>query len=148
MGYGLGASLGAKVGKPDKTVVNIAGDGCFRMNMNEIATAVRHNIPVIQVVINNHVLGMVRQWQTLFYGKRYSNTILNDNVDFVKLAEAMGAVGIRVTKKEELEPAVRKAIELGRPVVIDCIIDKDDKVFPMVPAGAAIEEVFDQDDLK
>ena len=148
MGYGLGAAIGAKVGRPDKTVINIAGDGCFRMNMNEIATAARYNIPVIEVVINNHVLGMVRQWQTLFYGKRYSNTILNDNVDFVKLAEAMGAVGIRVTRKEELEPAVRKAIELGRPVVIDCIIDKDDKVLPMVPAGAAIEEVFDQDDLK
>ena len=136
------------MGCPEKTVINIAGDGCFRMNMNEIATAARYNIPVIEVVINNHVLGMVRQWQTLFYGKRYSNTILNDNVDFVKLAEAMGAVGIRVTKKEEFEPALRKAMELGRPVVIDCIIDKDDKVFPMVPAGAAIEEVFDQDDLK
>lgn len=136
------------MGCPEKTVINIAGDGCFRMNMNEIATAARYNIPVIEVVINNHVLGMVRQWQTLFYGKRYSNTILNDNVDFVKLAEAMGAVGIRVTKKEEFEPTLRKAMELGRPVVIDCIIDKDDKVFPMVPAGAAIEEVFDQDDLK
>ena len=148
MGYGLGAAIGAKVGCPEKTVINIAGDGCFRMNMNEIATAARYNIPVIEVVINNHVLGMVRQWQTLFYGKRYSNTILNDNVDFVKLTEAMGAVGIRVTKKEEFEPALRKAMELGRPVVIDCIIDKDDKVFPMVPAGAAIEEVFDQDDLK
>lgn len=148
MGYGLGAGIGAKIGCPEKTVVNVAGDGCFRMNMNEIATAARYNIPVIEVVINNHVLGMVRQWQTLFYGKRYSNTILNDNVDFVKLAEAMGAVGIRVTKKEEFEPTLRKAMELGRPVVIDCIIDKDDKVFPMVPAGAAIEEVFDQDDLK
>ena len=136
------------MGRPEKTVIIIAGDGCFRMNMNEIATAARYNIPVIEVVINNHVLGMVRQWQTLFYGKRYSNTILNDNVDFVKLAEAMGAVGIRVTKKEEFEPTLRKAMELGRPVVIDCIIDKDDKVFPMVPAGAAIEEVFDQDDLK
>ena len=148
MGYGLGAAIRARAGRRGKTVRNIAGDGCCRMNMNEIVTAARYNIPVIEVVINNHVLGMVRQWQTLFYGKRYSNTILNDNVDFVKLAEAMGAVGIRVTKKEELEPAVRKAIELGRPVVIDCIIDKDDKVFPMVPAGAAIEEVFDQDDLK
>ena len=136
------------MGCKDKTVINIAGDGCFRMNMNEIATATRYNIPVIELIINNHVLGMVRQWQTLFYGKRYSNTILNDNVDFVKLAEAMGAVGIRVTKKEEFEPTLRKAMELGRPVVIDCIIDKDDKVFPMVPAGAAIEEVFDQDDLK
>lgn len=148
MGYGLGASLGAKLGCPDKTVINIAGDGCFRMNMNEIATAARYNIPIIQVVINNHVLGMVRQWQTLFYEKRYSHTILNDAVDFVKLAEAMGAEGIRVTKKEEVAPALEKAIALGRPVVIDCQIDCDDKVFPMVPAGAAIEEAFDQDDLK
>lgn len=148
MGYGLGACLGAKLGCPDKTVINIAGDGCFRMNMNEIATAARYNIPIVQVVINNHVLGMVRQWQTLFYEKRYSHTILNDAVDFVKLAEAMGAEGIRVTKKEEVAPAVEKAIALGRPVVIDCQIDCDDKVFPMVPAGAAIEEAFDQDDLK
>lgn len=148
MGYGLGASLGAKLGCPDKTVINVAGDGCFRMNMNEIATAARYNIPIIQVVINNHVLGMVRQWQTLFYEKRYSHTILNDAVDFVKLAEAMGAEGIRVTKKEEVAPALEKAIALGRPVVIDCQIDCDDKVFPMVPAGAAIEEAFDQDDLK
>ena len=147
MGYGLGASLGAKVGRPEKTVINIAGDGCFRMNMNEIATASRYNIPIIQVVINNHVLGMVRQWQTLFYGKRYSNTILNDAVDFVKLAEAMGAVGIRVTKKEEVAPALEKAMSLGRPVGIDCVIDQDDKVFPMVPAGDSIENVFDQEDL-
>ena len=148
MGYGLGASLGAKLGCPDKTVINIAGDGCFRMNMNEIATAVRYNIPIIQVVINNHVLGMVRQWQTLFYDKRYSHTILNDAVDFVKLAEAMGAEGILVTKKEEVLPALKKAMAAGKPVVIECQIDSDDKVFPMVPAGAAIEEVFDQDDLK
>ncbi|MCI7812268.1 MAG: biosynthetic-type acetolactate synthase large subunit [Lachnospiraceae bacterium] len=147
MGYGLGASIGAKVGKPDKTVINIAGDGCLRMNMNEIATAARYNIPIIEVVINNHVLGMVRQWQTLFYGERYSNTVLNDAVDFVKLAEAMGAVGIRVTKKEEVAPALEKAIALQRPVVIDCQIDCDDKVFPMVSPGAAIEEAFDQDDL-
>lgn len=147
MGYGLGASLGAKMGCPDKTVINIAGDGCFRMNMNEIATAARYNIPVIQVVINNHVLGMVRQWQTLFYGKRYSNTVLNDAVDFVKLAEAMGAVGMRVTKKEEVAPAIENAISLGRPVVIDCVIDCDDKVFPMVSPGASIEDAFDQDDL-
>ncbi len=148
MGYGLGASIGAKVGCPDKTVINIAGDGCFRMNMNEIATAARYNIPIIQVVINNHVLGMVRQWQTLFYGKRYSNTILNDAVDYVKLAEAMGAVGMRITKKEEVAPAIRKALSLGRPVVIDCVIHEDDKVFPMVPAGVSLDEVFDQDDIK
>ncbi|MDO4344024.1 MAG: biosynthetic-type acetolactate synthase large subunit [Eubacteriales bacterium] len=148
MGYGLGAAIGAKVGRPEKTVINIAGDGCFRMNMNEIATAARYNIPIIEVVINNHVLGMVRQWQTLFYQERYSQTVLNDAVDFVKLAEAMGAVGIRVSKKEELRPALEKAISLGRPVVLDCQIDQDDKVFPMVPAGAPIEEVFDQDDMK
>lgn len=147
MGYGLGAALGAKTANPGKTVINVAGDGCFRMNMNEIATAARYNIPVIQVVINNHVLGMVRQWQTLFYGKRYSQTVLNDAVDFVKLAEAMGAEGIRVTKKEEFAPALERAIALGRPVVIDCVIDCDDKVFPMVPAGASIDTVFDQDDL-
>ena len=147
MGYGLGAAIGAKTANPDKTVINIAGDGCFRMNMNEIATAARYNIPVIQVVINNHVLGMVRQWQTLFYGKRYSQTVLNDAVDFVKLAEAMGAEGIRVTRKEELAPALEYALKLGKPIVIDCIIDCDDKVFPMVPAGQPIETVFDQDDL-
>lgn len=148
MGYGLGAAIGAKTGRPEKTVINIAGDGCFRMNMNEIATAVRYNIPIIEVVINNHVLGMVRQWQTLFYQQRYSATVLNDGVDFVKLAEAMGATGIRVSEKSELRPALEKAISLGRPVVIDCQIDRDEKVFPMVPAGAPIEEVFDQDDLK
>ena len=148
MGYGLGASLGAKTGRPDKTVVNIAGDGCFRMNMNEIATATRHNIPVIQVVINNHVLGMVRQWQTLFYGKRYSATVLNDAVDFVKLAEAMGAKAYRVTKKEEFEPALREAIKLNVPVLIDCQIDSDDKVWPMVAPGAAISEAFSEEDLE
>ena len=148
MGYGLGAALGAKSGRPDKVVVNIAGDGCFRMNMNEIATAVRHNIPVIQVVINNHVLGMVRQWQNLFYGQRYSATVLNDAVDFVKLAEAMGAEGIRATTQEEFKSAFEKAMNLGRPVVIDCQIDSDDKVWPMVAPGAAISEAFDEADLK
>ncbi len=147
MGYGLGASMGAKMGRPDKTVINIAGDGCFRMNMNEIATAARYNIPIIQVVINNHVLGMVRQWQTLFYGQRYSNTTLNDQVDFVKLAEALGAKGIRVTKKEEVADAIRQAIELNAPVVIECQIDSDDKVFPMVAPGAAISEAFSAEDL-
>ena len=148
MGYGLGAAIGAKMGNPDKVVINVAGDGCFRMNMNEIATATRNDIPLIQVVINNQVLGMVRQWQTLFYEGRYSNTVLKDKVDFVKLAEAMGAVGIRVTKKEELQEALAKAIELNTTVVLDCMIDCDDKVFPMVPAGANIEDAFDEDDLK
>ena len=147
MGYGLGAAIGAKFGRPDKVVVNIAGDGCFRMNMNEVATAARNNLPLIEIVINNHVLGMVRQWQTLFYDHRYSSTILDDKVDFVKFAESMGAVGIRVTKKEEVGPAVEKAIALNTTVVLDCQIDCDDKVFPMVPAGAPIEEVFDAEDL-
>lgn len=147
MGYGLGAAIGAKFGRPEKVVVNVAGDGCFRMNMNEVATAARNNMPLIEIVINNHVLGMVRQWQTLFYDHRYSNTMLEDKVDFVKFAESMGAVGIRVTKKEEVGPAIEKAIELNTTVVIDCQIDRDDKVFPMVPAGAPIEEVFDEDDL-
>ncbi|MCM1411629.1 MAG: biosynthetic-type acetolactate synthase large subunit [Lachnospiraceae bacterium] len=148
MGYGLGACIGAQVGQPDKICINIAGDGCFRMNMNELATASRYNIPIIQVVINNHVLGMVRQWQTLFYGKRYSQTVLNDKVDFCKVAEALGCAAIRVTTKEEMEPAIRRAIDLKAPVLIECMIPEDDKVFPMVPAGAPIAEVFDGDDLK
>ena len=147
MGYGLGACIGAQLGQPDKLCINIAGDGCFRMNMNELATASRYNIPIIQVVINNHVLGMVRQWQTLFYGKRYSQTVLSDKVDFCKVAEGLGCEAIRVTRKEEVEPAIEKAIALKAPVLIECIIPEDDKVFPMVPAGAPIAEVFDGDDL-
>lgn len=143
MGYGLGACIGAKMGLKDKTVINIAGDGCFRMNMNELATATRHNIPIIEVVINNHVLGMVRQWQTLFYGERYSNTVLDDMVDYVKLAEAMGAKAFRVTQKEEFEPALKEAIALNVPCLIDCQIEKDDKVFPMVSPGASLADTFD-----
>ncbi len=148
MGYGLGAAIGAKVANPDKTVINVAGDGCFRMNMNELATAGRYHIPVIELVINNHVLGMVRQWQTLFYGKRYSATVLDDSVDYVKVAEALGAVGMRVTRKEAFAPALEKALSLGEPVLIDCVIDCDDKVFPMVSPGAAIETAFDEEDLQ
>lgn len=147
MGYGLGACIGAKVGRPDKICINIAGDGCFRMNMNELATASRYNIPIIQVIINNHVLGMVRQWQTLFYGQRYSQTVLDDKVDFCKVSEGLGCTAIRVTKKEEVAPALKKAIELNSPVVIECMIPEDDKVFPMVPAGAPISEAFDEDDM-
>ena len=148
MGYGLGAAIGAKMGCKDKTVINIAGDGCFRMNMNEIATATRYNIPVVEVIINNHVLGMVRQWQTLYYGKRYSQTVLNDSVDYVKIAEAMGAKAYRVTQKEELAPVLKEAISLNIPVVIDCQIGCDDKVFPMVSPGAPIADAFDDTDLK
>ncbi len=148
MGFGLGACMGAKVGMPENITINIAGDGCFRMNMQEVATAARYNIPIIEVVINNHVLGMVRQWQTLFYDKRYSNTILNDGVDFVKVAEALGATGMRATNLAEFEDALKKAIELNKPVVIECLIDQDDKVWPMVAAGAALETCFDKNDLE
>ena len=148
MGYGLGAAIGAKMGCPDKTVVNIAGDGCFRMNMNEIATAVRCGRPLVQIVLNNHVLGMVRQWQTLFYGHRYSHTVLNDAVDFVKISEGMGAKAVRVTKMEEVEPALKEALSSNGPVVLDCWIDQDLSVFPMVAAGDDIDNVFDEEDLK
>ena len=147
MGYGLGAAIGAKVGCKDKTVINIAGDGCFRMNMNEVATATRYNIPVIEIIFNNHVLGMVRQWQDLFYGKRYSATVLDDCVDFVKVSEGMGAKGYRVQTIEEFEAALKDAMALNIPCVIDCLIDREDKVFPMVSPGAAISEAFDRKDL-
>ena len=148
MGYGLGAAIGAQTAHPDRQVINIAGDGCFRMNMNEIATAAREQLPLIEIVINNHVLGMVRQWQDLFYGKRYSSTVLNDGVDFVKLAEAMGAEGFRAESMEEFEEAFDKALKSKHPVLIDCIIDKDDKVWPMVAPGAPISECFSGDDIK
>ncbi len=148
MGYGLGACIGAKYGCPDKTVINIAGDGCFRMNMNEIATAARYNVPIIEIVFNNHVLGMVRQWQSLFYGERYSYTVLKDKLNYVKVAEAMGATAFRVTEKEDVETVLKKAIEINGPVVIECVIDSDDKVWPMVAPGAAISEVFSEEDIK
>lgn len=146
MGYGLGAAIGAKVGCPDKIVVNIAGDGCFRMNMNEMATAAREDIHVIEIVINNHVLGMVRQWQTLFYGKRYSNTVLNDKVDFAKLADALGAKGYTVKTVEEFERAFKEAVKGEGAYLIDCQIAEDDKVWPMVAPGASIETCFDSED--
>lgn len=147
MGYGLGAAIGAQIGNPDKQVINIAGDGCFRMNMNEIATAAREKLPLIEVIVNNHVLGMVRQWQDLFYEKRYSATVLDDGVDFVKLAEAMGAKGYRVTSQEEFKEAFKEALESKIPVLIDCIINCDDKVWPMVAPGEAISSSFTGEDL-
>ncbi len=148
MGYGLGAAIGAQTANPDKQVVNIAGDGCFRMNMNELATAARQNLPLIEVIVNNHVLGMVRQWQTLFYEKHYSATVLDDGVDYVKLAEAMGAEARRVATREEFEAAFKEALACKKPFVIDAIIDSDDKVWPMVAPGAPISECFDGDDMK
>ena len=148
MGYGLGAAMGAKAAFPDRTVVNIGGDGCFRMNLVEVISAVRNKINVIEIVMNNEVLGMVRQWQHLFYGERYSNTILDDGIDYEKIAEGMGALGLRITKLEDVDEVLKTAINAGRPVVIDCQIGKDDMVFPMAPAGKAIEKAFDQDDIK
>ncbi len=148
MGYGLGAAIGAKFGRPDKPVINIAGDGCFRMNMNELATASRYKVPIIEVIINNHVLGMVRQWQNLFYGQRYSQTVLEDEVDYVKVAEGLGCEAYRITKKEELGPVLKKALKAKGPVVLDCVIKEDDKVYPMVPGGQPLEAVFDDEDMK
>ena len=145
MGYGLGAAIGAATGNPGKKVINFAGDGCFRMNMNEMATAVREGLPIVEIIINNHVLGMVRQWQTIFYEKRYSATVLDDGVDYVKLAEAMGAKGIRVSSQDEFKSALKEALSSESPVLIDCIIDSDDKVWPMVAPGAPINEFFRED---
>ena len=147
MGFGLGACIGAKVGNPDKHVINIAGDGCFRMNLNELATASRYNIPIIQIVFNNHVLGMVRQWQDLFYGQRYSNTVLMDKVDFVKVSEGLGVRAVKVTTNDEFKKAFDEALTLNEPFVIECIIDNDDKVWPMVAPGDSIDKVFTAEDL-
>jgi acetolactate synthase-1/2/3 large subunit len=146
MGYGLGASIGAKVGCPDKVVFNIAGDGCFYMNNIELATAVANDVPIIEVVINNHVLGMVRQWQDLFYDARYSNTNLDKATDFVKLAEAYKCLAFNVTKPEEVDDAILKAIESKRPCVINCEIGRDEKVFPMIPAGQGCDGMITLDD--
>lgn len=148
MGYGLGAAIGAKVAFPKRQVINIAGDGCFRMNMNELATASRYNIPIIEIVIDNRVLGMVRQWQTLYYGERYSATVIEDKVDYCKVAEGLGCMAIRVTDPSEVEPALKKALGAGVPVLIEVVINEDDKVFPMVSPGAPIEKAFDAKDLR
>ncbi len=118
------------------------------MNMNELATASRYRIPIIQVIFDNHALGMVRQWQTLFYGKRYSNTILEDKVDYVKVSEALGAKAYHITKREEADDVIRAAMESDEPVVICCSLAQDDKVWPMVAPGAPIEEAFNEEDLK
>ena len=148
MGYGLGASIGAQIGLPNKQVINLAGDGCFRMNMNELATAAHYNVPIIEVVFNNNVLGMVRQWQTLFYGKRYSQTLLSQDIDYVKLAESMNIKAFRVTKKEEVDEVIKKALKAKGPVFIEVVIDKNESVWPMVPAGATLEETFSEEDVK
>lgn len=140
MGYGLGASIGAKVGNPNKTVINVAGDGSFYMNLTELSTLAKFDIPVIELVFNNSVLGMVRQWQRLFYGKRFSQTVIEKGTDFVKLGEAFGVKSLRITKKSDIEPVLKEALSCGKPCLIDCWIDKDINVLPMVPAGASVYE--------
>lgn len=147
MGYGLGASMGAKIGNPDRTVVNIAGDGSFFMNCNELSSLAKHNIPVIELVFENNVLGMVRQWQRLFYGKRFSQTDIDRGTDLMKLAEAFGIEGIRITKKDEITAGLEKALSCGRPCLVECVIDKDVNVLPMVPAGADVLEPIMEIDL-
>ncbi len=142
MGFGLGAAIGARVATGDPTLL-ITGDGSFGMNLNELATAVSHDIPIVIVLMNNGVLGMVRQWQTLFFGGRYSNTVLGARkTDFVKLAEAFGAIGVRVSTKEELEVALKDAFASGKTVVIDTLIDKDEFVLPMLPPGGSIDDMI------
>ena len=148
MGFGLGAAIGAKVANPEKTVFNIAGDGSFGMNCNEFATAVKYNIPIKIIVMNNNALGMVRQWQSLFYEARYSQTTLDRATDFVKLAEAFGGVGFRVEKRDELENVLNEALAINKPVIIDYRIDSDKKVFPMVAPGAPIHQIINEEDLE
>jgi acetolactate synthase-1/2/3 large subunit len=143
MGYGTGAAIGVQIGLPDKKVINIAGDGSFRMNCNELATAVHYKLPIIIAVLNNGTLGMVRQWQTMFYEKRYSQTTLDRGPDFVKLADAYGAIGIRVEKPEHVQPAIEKALNsTDCPVVIDFLIDIDEVVLPIVPPGKGIDQLI------
>ena len=147
MGFGLGASIGAQIALKNKQVFNIAGDGSFGMNCNELVTAVKNNLPVIIIIVNNNSLGMVRQWQNFFYEARYSSTTLNRSTDFVKLVEAFGGIGFRVYEKEELESALREALEFKGPVVIDYVIHNDKKVFPMVAPGAPINEIISEEDV-
>lgn len=142
MGFGMGAAIGAKVAHPDKPVVLVTGDGSFHMNMNEMAVAVSENIPIVVLIFNNSVLGMVRQWQTLFYDHRYSNTSINRKTDYVKLAEAFGAKGLRITSKHDIEPVMKEALSSGVPCIVDCLIDKDDSVYPIIPPGKSGEDII------
>jgi acetolactate synthase-1/2/3 large subunit len=143
MGYGLPASIGAKVGRPDKTVIDIAGDGSIQMVSQEFATAVFNKIPVKIMILNNGYLGMVRQWQEFFYNKRYSHTSIQNSVDFVKLIEAYGGVGFRVTEKSQVEETIKKALSIDNVVVVDFWIDREENVYPMVPAGSPINQMLE-----
>ena len=147
MGFGLGAAIGAKCAHPAKRIVNVTGDGCFRMNCNELATSTAYGLPVIEVIFDNRTLGMVRQWQTLFYDRAYSATDITDPVDYCRIAEGFGCEAYRVTTMAELEDALARAFRAKKTVVLDCVIDTDDAVFPMVPAGRSIADAFDAADL-
>lgn len=148
MGYGLGAAIGSQLGNPDKKVINIAGDGSFYMNLMELSSLKKHGVPVIELVFSNNVLGMVRQWQRLFYDKHFSETNIERGTDFMKLAEAFGIKGITISAKDEIEPKLKEALECGEPVLVNCIIDKDQNVLPMVPAGADVSEPIMEIDIR
>ena len=139
MGYGLGAAIGAQIGNPDKRVINIAGDGSFHMNCNELVTAYKFNIPVVELLFNNNVLGMVRQWQKLFYGSRFSQTTLDRDTDYMKLAEAYHIKGLQIKTPKDVAPILTEALAYNGPVLVECLIDPDMNVLPMVPAGASID---------
>lgn len=143
MGYGLGAAIGASIGKPDSRVINMAGDGSFKMNIAELSTIAKYKLPIIQVLFNNNSLGMVRQWQKIFYNERYSQTNLGDDVNFTKIASAFGVQSMRITENEEVEKVLKKALRMNEPVVIECMIHPNDLVVPMVPAGEPISECID-----
>ena len=140
MGYGYGAAIGAQVGCPDKKIVHITGDGSFHMNLNECCTAVSNQLPVVTVIMNNSVLGMVYQWQTMFYDKHYAATTPHRKTDFVKLAEAFGARGVRCTNLAEFKTALTEALAADGPTLIDCVIDCEERVLPMVPAGKSVRD--------
>ena len=142
MGYGYGGAIGAQYAFPNRKVALCTGDGCFHMNLNELCTSVKYNLPIVTIIFNNQVLGMVRQWQTQFYQKRYSSTTLERMTDYIALAKAFGALGFRATTKEELDKALKEAFASGRPCVIDAVIDRDEKVLPMIPAGKTIDEII------
>lgn len=143
MGYGLGAAIGAAVGRPDRKVINVAGDGSFRMNLNELATLAKYRLPVVQLVMNNNSLGMVRQWQRIFYKERYSSTNLTDELSFARIAEAFGIKSAVITCDDDVEKTLKKALKQDEPVVVECMIHPDDLVLPMVPAGEPITECID-----
>lgn len=143
MGFGFPAAIGAQIGRPGEIVFDIAGDGSFQMNIQELATVAKYNIPVKVAILNNGYLGMVRQWQQLFYNRRYSQVDLSGVPDFVKVAQAYGVEGIRVEKMEEVEPAIKKALQIKGPVVMDFRIEREENVYPMVPAGAALSQMIE-----